>query len=80
MNEEVALVRHSEGENVIEVHESYEPAKLALGLGLRKITDCLDFLRDRSNTVAVDVVSEEIEGGGGINYDSVRRQSGEYCP
>ena len=39
---------------VVEVHESYELAKLALGLGLRKITDC----------PGTGEISEEIKEGG----------------
>ena len=30
---------------VVEIHESYEPTELTLGLGLREIANSFDFLR-----------------------------------
>ena len=81
MNEEVAgTVREK---TVVEVHESYEPAKLALGLGLRKITDC-----PGTGEIPWRLMwcPRKLREGGTklafvrVNYDSVRRQSGEYCP
>jgi hypothetical protein len=48
-------------ETVVKIHESYEPAELALCLWLWVIVDGLNFLRNWRNTEMVNVVSQEVE-------------------
>ena len=46
---------------MVKVHESNEPTQLALGLGLREVPNVLNFLRQGSDTLLVDVMSQEIQ-------------------
>ena len=46
---------------VIKVHKSYKLTQLSLRLGLREILNSLNFLRERSDTLSIDVMTEKIE-------------------
>ena len=45
---------------MMEVDESNELVWLVLRLGLRKVTDGLDFLGERDDTMTVNVMTEEV--------------------
>ena len=46
---------------MVEVNEANETMKLSLSLRLWEVIDGLNFLRDRRNTMAVNVMSQEVE-------------------
>ena len=47
--------------SMVKVHESNKLTQLALRLGSGKVTNGLDFLRQRSDTLLVDVMAEKIQ-------------------
>ena len=49
---------------MIEVYQFNEPTKLSLCLWLREVIDGLYFLSNKRNTMAINVVSQEVEGVG----------------
>ena len=51
-------------ETRVKVHESNETAELALCLWLGEVIDGLDFIRKWENSMAINVVSQEVEGVG----------------
>ena len=46
---------------VIKVHKSYKLAQLSLRLGLREISNSLNFLRESSDTLSINVMIKKIE-------------------
>ena len=61
-----ALLRLHQGstvrkKTVIKVHNSYKLTQLSLRLGLREISNSLNFLRERSDTLSIDVLTKKIE-------------------
>ena len=46
---------------VIKVHKSYKLLQLSLRLGLREISNSFNFLRKRSDTQSINVMTKKIE-------------------
>ena len=69
---------------MVKIHKSNESTELALGLWFWKFTDGFNFLRNGRDTVAVNVVSEEIKRGYakeafvGVDDNTVRSESTKH--
>ena len=69
---------------MVEVNKADETSELTLRLLVRNFTNSFDFVGDWRDTVLVDVVSKEIEGGHAeeafawIDDDSVRSEAVEH--
>ena len=46
---------------VIKVHKSYKLMQLSLKLGLREILNSFNFLRERSDTLSINMMTKKIE-------------------